>query len=393
MQVSQKQGWIEGAFWLLLFLLPWIVYGGNYPSMLVKELDHCPQMACDFTRHYLPQAQHMVAGEKTLNAGWFYPPLLGLLLMPLVHLETPEVFWTGLNVFGVGVLCVQAFRFKPTPRTMMLALGLVSTSLPILHALKWGQVSIWIAVGLLLVMNEVVSDNPKKGWVLGILGAIKVYPMLLLVLPLLKRSVHWVGVALLSAFLFGVLIPWLMLGETFALYVYAVQRGQMMVSDMATTSGGQALLPVLHRWFVSAEFVGLSNSEAPLIASWASLKWGLIVAFILGSVRVVWRTWEQRDVSLKFAFQTLMAVHLLLQPGWVHYFCWLPVVQVWIWVRANRPTKVLLVFALVVERLPLLMLSQERYFLWSQAGGMTVSVLLSLVALSLLRSEPNTSQA
>ena len=100
MQVSQKQGWIEGAFWLLLFLLPWIVYGGDYPSTLVKELDHCPQMACDFTRHYLPQAQHMVAEEKTLNAGWFYPPLLGLLLM--LFLSCP----------GKGCFCAQSFKCR-----------------------------------------------------------------------------------------------------------------------------------------------------------------------------------------------------------------------------------------------------------------------------------------
>ncbi len=391
MQASQKQGWVEGPFWLLLFLCPWMLYGGDYPALLVTELDHCPQLACDFTRHYLPQTQHMVNGEAILNPGWFYPPLLGVLLMPLVNIEHPAIFWTGLNLLGVGGLFVQAVRLSPSVRTGLLSLGLVFTSVPILHALKWGQVSIWLAVGLLVALHEIVSDNPKRAWVLGLLGAIKIYPLLLLLLPLLRRSVRWVGVVLVSALCFGVLVPWLVLGDAFGLYVYAVQRGQLMVSDMATTSGGQALLPVLHRWFVSGEFVGLPNSGPPLIASWGSLKWGVLLVFMLGCGSTVLKVWNRKEISLKFAFQTLMVGHLLLQPGWVHYFCWLPVVQVWIWLQAGTASRGILLLAILMERLPLLTLSQERYFLWSQAGGLTISVVLSFLALSLIgntSSEP-----
>ena len=71
--ISLKEKSVVLGLFFLCF--PWLIYGTEYPLLLVTEVDHCPKLACDFTRHYLPQAQHALQGDGLLNSGWFYPPL------------------------------------------------------------------------------------------------------------------------------------------------------------------------------------------------------------------------------------------------------------------------------------------------------------------------------
>ena len=83
-RVVERFGFYRLEVWIsiLLLVVPWVLYGEGYPIQLIQELDHCPELACDFTRHYLTQAQYLVAGDMKMDGGWFYPPLLAIALSP-----------------------------------------------------------------------------------------------------------------------------------------------------------------------------------------------------------------------------------------------------------------------------------------------------------------------
>lgn len=400
--VVERFGLYRVEVWIsvLLLVVPWVLYGKEYPIQLIQELDHCPELGCDFVRHYLPQAESARFRLPEMDNGWFYPPLLAIVLIPFTFSKNAALLWTIVNVCGVIVL-IRLIRTRDTMVPIVFTVALCSTSLPILHAIKWGQVSIWLT--LLLCMSlfpsgiEVselsVSESDKEGderkwpaWLLGLAASIKIYPMVFLLIPLLQKRIAWVLHCVLAMMILGIFLPWLWLGADMWQYLYAIQRGQLAVYDMGTIAGGQALSPTLHRWFVSGEFIGVSGngvwSATALILEAAWLKPTLMMGLVALLVKVVWSLRSNR-MDIAKIFILLIAIHLLLQPGWVHYFCWLPLAQVWCWYRAKRKPKALwaLGLAIMLERLPLVFLDKSIYFTSSRAGWMTIVLLLTLAVL------------
>ena len=397
--------WISAV----LLVAPWLLHGVEYPIQLVQELDHCPELGCDFVRHYLPQAESARARVPDMNSGWFYPPLLAMLLIPFNFLNQATLLWTIVNVLGVVVL-IRMIRAHGSVFPTIFTVALCATSLPILHAIKWGQVSVWLAIFLCVSMfpgGVLVFDStgplkdPEEGgrfdnmwsaWLLGLAASIKVYPIVFVLLPLLRERLSWVMHCVLSIIVLGVLLPWLWLGDDVWQYVYAVYRGQQAVADMGSLSGGQALGPTLQRWFISGEFIGVSTSgdwsksALILVAPW--LKPTLIMGAVLVLGKLVWYIRKNRIDTARI-FALLILIHLLIQPGWVHYFCWLPIVHVWCWYRARNEPKLLwlLGLAILLERMPLLFLTRPNYFAFSRAGWMTIVLLLTLMVILLLSSK------
>ena len=377
--ISLKEKSVVLGLFFLCF--PWLIYGTEYPLLLVTEVDHCPKLACDFTRHYLAQAQHILQDDGLLNSGWFYPPLLAIVLTPFLVLKNPEYVWTLFNLIACILLIVQTSRCKKDAATLIWSVVLVSTSLPVLHALKWGQVSIWISILLISALSNIHSNSKWRTMALGFAGAIKVYPMLFLLIPLFQRRLSQVVKVVGVFVVLGILLPWCYLGTDSTLYWHAIRRGQVMVSEIASGSGGQALTPTLNRWFVSGTFIGGVKGDEPILLSMVWLKWLILSAAMLRFGQFLWRTWYLETLTTRSAYQVLIGVHLFLQPGWVHYFSWLPCVQMWCWIKGDRITKGLVITSVLLERLPLLRLSQDLYFHWSRTGLLTVSILLLWFAL------------
>jgi len=390
----------EALIPILLFVFPWVIHGIHYPMLLVQQIDHCPQLACDFTRHYLPQAQYALERSDQMNGGWFYPPLLAILLIPWTFLENPEIVWTLFNIGGVFLLA----RLASSKVSWLLTTSLCATSLPILHALKWGQVSIWIAVCLCMALfdkertfsldkkdrdsdKQLLFENNLTAWVLGVASAIKIYPLVFVILPLLKQRIRWVAHCIASTVVFGVIIPMLWLGQDILSYWYAIQRGQQIVVDMGLTAGGQSLAPALHRWFVSGEFIGGQWSSEPLIFSASSIKILVLFGVLVFMLIRLWRLRTRSIVALD-SVVFLISIHLLLQPGWVHYFAWLPIVQVWCWIQCEEQplVRTALLGLILFERLPLLLLDQSTYFAFSRAGWMTIVLAGMLVIVSFVKN-------
>ena len=390
---------------ILMLVVPWLIYGFDYPIQLIHELDHCSVLACDFVRHYLPQAESARSGLPEMNNGWFYPPLLAMLLIPFTYFKAASLLWTVVNLCGVIVL-IRLIRTRDSLVPILLTAALCATSLPILHTIKWGQVSIWLAVflcvplfpnGVLISDRSLPSEDRDTqrftknwtAWLIGLAAAIKVYPIVFVLIPLLGRRLSWALHCVLALVIVGVLLPWLWMGSDVLQYFYAIQRGQQTVSDMGTIAGGQALGPALHRWFVSGEFIGVSASgpwsTSALLFNASWLKPTMMLGAVVFLLKTIW-TVRTTKVDTATIFTLLITIHLLLQPGWVHYFCWLPLVHVWCWYKARGKSKVFWVLglAILLERIPLLFLERSNYFASSRAGWMTVVLLLTLMVLSFL---------
>ncbi len=144
---------------ILLLVVPWVLYGEGYPIQLIQELDHCPELGCDFIRHYLPQAASVRTHLAEMNNGWFYPPLLAIVLIPFTFFKNAALLWTIVNVCGVMML-IRLIRTRDSMAPILFTMALFSTSLPILHAIKWGQVSIWLAI---LLCMSLFPDGIESG--------------------------------------------------------------------------------------------------------------------------------------------------------------------------------------------------------------------------------------
>ena len=151
---------------LSLALLPLFFLKGEFIDALFVGIDHCPMLSCDFQRHYLPQVEKLVLKENGFVNGWFYPPLLAILLIPFQALPNPEILWS-LFLVGLSVaLAYTTHKYSKGVFSLSTVFLLICISLPVIHCLKWGQISILIALGLIIALN---TQGYFAGAVLGFL--------------------------------------------------------------------------------------------------------------------------------------------------------------------------------------------------------------------------------
>src|SRR5688572_14148331 len=168
----------------VLFVLVALATG---PLELLWNLDLKPGYFRDF-RIYLEQAR-LFLGDGGLAAHWTYPPLLALLIAPLAPLSTAhaEIGWwvVQLAVLAAYASLLQRVLAGHGRRSWPLALALLITSLPVVHGLKWGQVSSAIAVAGAYALTRPERHGAAA---LGAAAACKLYPLLFLLGPLARRQ-------------------------------------------------------------------------------------------------------------------------------------------------------------------------------------------------------------
>ena len=398
--------------WLLAAGSSVVWLQGEWPRRVVERLDTCPKLACDFVAIYLPQARILFAQPVEIVSGWFYPPVLGLMLQPIARLadSTAVAAWTTLNLLLTAVLLVLTrSALRPLGRwsSWAGAWGLVSVSLPVVHCIKWGQVSLWISVGGILALTRWTRLSSA---IIGILGAVKLYPLAFLMWPALRRDFRTLRNAFLWTVGIGIVLPFALLGWTTTLEHF---RGILSFRmNMAPHLGGQGLWPACLRWFVLGKHIGVPTEEALVVrviqptqdadSLVGVLAYGLLLsptlAVLVASAVWLWRRAQpyrsnriaKSGDSRAETAMTLLAVTLAAGPGWHHYFCFLPfalavVLRENLGSRAGvrTPSKpdmsrvAVAIVAWVVLALPLWLLSKDPtfYYRWSSWGGTTVAAL------------------
>lgn len=362
---------------LSLAILPLFFLQEKFIDAIVVGIDHCSMLSCDFQRHYLPQVEKLVLKENGFVNGWFYPPLLAILLIPFQTLPNPEISWSFFLVGFSVALAYTSHKYSKGVFSLSTVFLLVCISLPVIHCLKWGQISILIALGLIIVLN---TQGYFAGFILGFLGAIKLYP-LVFVLPFLLQKRHQEFVAMIGSFLlFALAVPLLMMPLEHVLAYYEnTWTASQRIQQVAAGLGGQAITPAATRWFEDGSYgervmFGGLIADIPFIASLLPL--GILIPSL-------WML-HKAPKSPYVPVITLLSLSLVLAPGWEHYFCFLPYCWLVLYSNGSAYSRGILVVLLLMQYLPISHLFGfgVSFFTYAQWGGSTF-MMLTMLSLTL----------
>lgn len=382
-------------------------------TIVVSLLDHCPEPGCDFVHHYMPQARQLFTEPGDLVFGWVYPPLLALVLQPLRLLSDAAALdvWMNLQVVLVVVLLLQcraALRGLGRAASWAGAFGLVALSLPVLHSVKWGQVSLAVGVGSIAALAR---PRCLAAPILGLLAGLKLYPILYLVLPWLRRDRRAVAAAVGWALACGLVLPLLLVGPRTTESCFRAVLDVRM--EEASYLGGQALGPAIQRWFVTGRHVGLESAGTrPLVAALGdsrAVAWALYVlpaAVVAGltvlrlrriaapaSIGATAATASEAGAATRHAAALLLVgTGLCLPPGWHHYFAFVPwaLAVVLGHARCGVAQRALVFVAWAATALPPALLADVSgvYFRASAWGCTTFAAFAAWLALATLHPGP-----
>ena len=373
-------------FGILLLVLPWLLHGFSWPEVVAGQLGHCPKQNCDFLNHYLPQAQRIAQNISDLQDGWFYPPTLAIVLEPLLFFSesTISTIWTCFNVIVMLGICVLGVQTLPNKNNALLwSLALVSTSMPVLSSIKWGQISLLIVFLCWWSLSNLHQNKHEglSGIAIGMASALKGFPAVYLLWPLWKKNIQSILFFVGSFLGIGLLLPLLRIGweQTKTHYVNMLHAGQW-IQHIAPRWGGQALSPSMHRWFVVGDHM-MDESPALLLSIPDMLYPVIFLSTVLGMSFLVLRRLSTHPLPVVLLFCWL---GLLFSPGWQHYFGFLPLCMLSLWHRTSSRGKVGIVVAATIERIPILLLGSVSHIYYdaSAYGTTTIAtILILLVAL------------
>ncbi len=363
-----------------------VAYGSV--AALVAALDHCQELYCDFTRQYYPTGRDILATGQPAN-GYFYSSFFALLLAPFgrVAPETAVGLWTLVQLLGVALLLLPALDFgRQSPAAFALYVVLLAFSMPLLHNLKWGQVSTLVTGGAFAALFLYRRGRlTGAAVVLALAAAIKYYVAIVAIAFLLRREWRLL-LTLAAAFLvLWLVVPTAVLGPAGNAAFYATVRERVahaMTTWMPEDINAQYLPSVAGRWLGTA-------AGRPL---WRLAGYGLFGLNLLAVARLVWRR-GPRDMEWAFAL-LFLGLPLAIDTSWPHYFVYLPFAQTLVWLalrdtagRRRWLAALLLVVSIVLASMPFFALV-GRWQDYSQYGVLFVANLCLLLAAHALTLRP-----
>ena len=363
--------------WLtLLFPLAW--FHGEWLDIVVQEIDHCQIAQCDFVRHYAPQAQELTTESPQLIGGWFYPPLLATLLVPFLWFGKTAMLWFIFNVCALLGMCWCCVRFAKS--SWWISLLVCMQCMPVLHSLKWGQVSLILST--LLIWAVFGASERVRSGVIALCSAMKLYPMVLMIPALLDKRWKEMGWAVVLFLLFC-LFPCFLIGWDFSLLMWEnVVSGARKVRAFASDGGGQSLYPVLNRLFHDGAHTQGLQIHGGLLTTISALSvevlYAIVMCLLLVQSKRTYVSFSGRVEKTLFLWVTM---HLFLSPGWHHYMSFLPFVL--LWCRTKEKGFSFSTVGLMCICLPVLLLGHVEgvYVEYSSWGGTFWALLFAWIAL------------
>lgn len=364
--------WFGGAL-LAAIALPLGCHAAAWGSVqgFVRAIDHCAVPLCDFVRHYEPMGRTVFTHHGPVP-GFLYPPGFAVALGVLAPLSPGAALalWTALQVLAIAALAACGWVLLDRGRrpVFVLYVALLLLSYPVLHNLKWGQVSTPITALVLLAV--IVARRPGPGsaaWAGLLLAgavAVKLYPAAFAPAVIGRdrpRAAPWF---LLGCVLFLAVVPALALGpgETLDFYRAIFRRySPKFLMDI----NSQSLAAVTERWLRAAGdrsmvelllpawlfpvAAGLAR-HAGWVRGWAQAAGAGIVVLNAG---LAWALWRGRAPHSDAWLFVLAAATLpfVLPTSWPHYFAHLPFCQAFVLHRLltdGPPRRALAVAALLV---------------------------------------------
>jgi len=334
-------------------LFYWVTWGDL--DAFVRAIDHCAVPMCDFALHYDRMARAVFTHAGPVP-GFLYPPGFAIALGALAPLSPAHaaLAWWGVQIASIGALAGCGWVLLDGGRRPVFVayVAVLLTAYPVLHNLKWGQVSapITALVLLALVLVRRASARAQAGAGLLLAGAVavKLYPVLFAPAVLRRerwRTVPWGTVTwfLVGAALFLLVIPALVLGagETVDFYRAVFRRYS---PAFLTDINAQYAPAVANRWLYAAGdramvqlvvphalwplAAGFARHAEAVLAAVAAAGAGIVVvnAWLVASL---WRRGGPH--AAVWTFVVIAATLPFVVPtSWPHYFSHLPFCQAWV---------------------------------------------------------------
>lgn len=160
----------------------------------------------DFDGFFLPAAQAIIAGDSPYSVrGYFYSPLVAILLVPVADDPRATLYWTALRI-AAGIAACVVTALACTPRGAWLRAGLVACGALVTLLWSWpstfdlwaGQVELLVLLALgVSAFAETRRLRFLAGFALGVGAVVKTWPALfalwLLRSGLRDRGRQWLG--------------------------------------------------------------------------------------------------------------------------------------------------------------------------------------------------------
>ncbi len=293
------------------------------------------RLFCDFANNYYPEGR-IIFTSSDPKPGFFYPVSFALAMGWLARLsyEPALAIWVGIQVLVTLVLYLYPhWNLLPRSRSAAALFPLVfATSLPILHNFIWGQVSVLIAVlalGAFALHGRGLRVVP--GILLGFATAIKIYPVLFAAHFLLKRDLRALASLLLTTAGLVFVIPAAILGIDDSLRFNAIIA---KVLEVISTKLQASRYP---NYIGNSVPVLLSGEVDPLsvLARVAGTAGYLLSAVNVVLLFLLVRRKVKHEVYWS-ATLLFTIVPMVVKTSWVHYFVFLPLVHVFLYVLVIR---------------------------------------------------------
>jgi hypothetical protein len=355
------------------------------PVAAIGGIDHAPGLLVDFGI-YLDQARRLLAEPPTLGPMWLYPPLSAALLLgfgPLPE-STARAIWGLLEVLLCCSLLLRCERqLSPLPKLerWLSACGLVLCSLPVMHCLKWGQLSLLV---LLLSLLALERRGWTAAWLLGGAVGLKLYPLAYATIYLVQRDWRALWRLAVTTLVLGVLVPALLLGPLVAAIM--LRKAFSAAARLsAPTVWNETIAALIAKYLAPAsELLGADGERVVTLPAAARtiITWLAIAAVVGVTLYRVRRCPTDRALT---AIATVLCFSLVLEPGWVHYFVVLPVAQALLLARAQLQRAAFpwlaLSFGLGTLALVACLASPETFPLIESSGVVTLTALAGLFGL------------
>lgn len=299
------------------------------PYDFVLAIDHGDVLFGDFVFHYYPTV-HFNRHVGPPAGGFFYPAGFAALIAPLglFELETAMILWAMLLLGCILFLATRVVQeVASNPTLAVLGTILTVTSVPVLHDLKWGQVSLPI---LACASGAILLRARGRIWaaaaLIGVCAGIKGYPLVLLVWFFVKGD-YKLGVrGAFACFFTLVILPASVLGPAHALEFQTVSSNAVLgASDGVLRDFNSQYGPVV----IARAIYGLGAwDRVGFWAEYASLLACLAILAIIAALGVVAARSssptlaKRRDwIGLVLVFSS---VPFWLKTSWTHYFVHLP---------------------------------------------------------------------
>lgn len=342
-QSSPVLALLAGALVVLAAL--WARFGSFTGFMLrldpVAALGTCSagrsvKLACDFANHYYPQGRRL-ASSPTAVFGYFYSGFFAVGMQGLAHLpyETARTVWECIVVGSEGFLLLAPLLLgSPRPITCF-AYGLVLTSsLPVLHDFAYGQVSSLLTA---LTLASFVAYGRDRRYLsaalLGVAAAIKFYPGLFAIHYLLRRDLRSFAAFSATTLLLVAGVPWLALGASGAITLHTsiFENIGLVASFMSATPYSSFVANAM-----TYAGAGAIDPESSLYRAARVFGAGIALFHLYLAHRAV----RKGTSTAVFAPMMLgfLTIPFVVRPSWVHYFVFLPMLELYVLELPSRDT-------------------------------------------------------